>query len=93
MYPAVIVIKTDFFSENVESQVKICQDLKPFREVNYLDMELEEIQTLDENQGLDENDNVIEKNDFEEVATILEPFSPMERLNILKLFYFTTVLF
>ena len=68
-----------FFSlllENIESQVKICQELKPFRDLE---------------QELDQNANVIENEVVEDIRTILEPFPQLVRLNILKLYYFMQV--
>ena len=81
----------------METQIKICVELKPFRECKDLD-ESDMIDlapstgALEIQQELDENDNVIEKDEFgEELAEILKPFSPMERLNILRLYHFKKV--
>ena len=66
-----------FFIENIETQVKICQELKPFRDLE---------------QELDQNANVIIENEgVEDIRTILEPFPQLVRLNILKLYYFMQV--
>jgi hypothetical protein len=65
-----------FLLGNVETQVKICQELKPFRDLE---------------QELDQNANVIENEGVEDIRTILEPFPQLVRLNILKIYYFMQV--
>ena len=60
----------------METQIQICQELKPFRDLEH---------------ELDQNANVIENEVVEDIRTILEPFPQLVRLNILKLYYFMQV--
>ena len=85
----------------MESQLKICQELKPFRELDLNDnvIEGEQITSIEK---FPEYANILESfpnmvqvleqeninDEKEEIAKILEPFPDMVRHNILQLFYF-----